>query len=96
MAFIKERILSRREGQIFFWGSITYILLYVLSITIVPKETPFKFILWMGAFMPIALAIFYFKIGGFKKEFESSTMDTIYIVGVLLVPVLVTIYSKLS
>jgi len=95
MNFIKERILNRREGQIFFWGSIIYLLLFISSQIVFTHKTSFSFILWMGGYMPLVLAIFYFKIGGFKKNYKSNNFDSALMGVISIVPIIVTIFAKL-
>lgn len=88
MLYLKEVFLGRREGKIVLFVSAVYLVIGTLA-NALPTQIPLsEFYRWMCFFMPIVMLIFYLKIGGFKKHFESGAFNTIMLTVVSLTPVL--------
>jgi len=90
MNFIKERLLSTREGQIVFWGSVVYIILFATSKTIFTERAWFSFILLMSGYMPLFLFGFYFKMGGFKNSYKSNNFNAVGMGVIAIIPLIIT------
>jgi hypothetical protein len=92
MFYLKEIFLHRREGKIVLLVSIFYLAAYGL-LKAFPTINPLsEFYTWMCGFMPIPMLIFYLQMGGFKRRFESSLLNTVILAIVSFTPV----FMKLS
>lgn len=96
VSFLRDRLFNRREGQIVFWGSIIYMILFASSKAIFTERAWFSFALWMGAYMPLFLTVFYIKMGGFNKTYESTKFNIIFIGVIAMIPIIVTVSSNLG
>jgi hypothetical protein len=96
MNYIKERFLNKPEGQIVFWGSIIYTLLFVSSITVLTEDAWYSFMFWMGGFMPIILLLEYLRVGGFKRSYESENFNAVMIGVIAIIPIIVTASSYIE
>lgn len=90
MNYIRERLLSNREGKIVFWGSIIHALLFASSLTLLTEKAWYSFILFMGAFMPLFLVLMYLKLGGFSKSYESSDFNAVILGVIAIIPLITT------
>ena len=88
MSYIKEIFLGRREGKIVVFVSLFYLLTWGLLRAFPGINALSEFYIWMCGFMPIIMLIFYSSIGGFKREFDSGTFNTVLLAMVSLTPVI--------
>lgn len=92
MHYFKEIFLGRREGKIVLLVSFFYLIVFGI-LKAFPAINPLsELYTWMCSFMPVPMLIFYLKIGGFKRSFESSLFNTVILAVVSLMPV----FMKLS
>ncbi|MFZ2449044.1 MAG: hypothetical protein WAW36_00795 [Methylovulum miyakonense] len=62
---------------------------------LVPSAAPVQgFYGWFALFMPIPMLLFFFQVGGFKKNFRSTAFSTCILVA--LVPVFVQLKQVLE
>ncbi len=96
MSYLKEIFLGRREGKIVLFVSMFYLAVYGI-LRALPQINPIsEFYTWMCGFMPIVMLIFYLKMGGFKRSFESGLFYTACLVVISFTPVLMKLYASLK
>ena len=87
--------LKAREGRIFFWAASIYIAIWLvadLGSIVLPLP---RSLVWLAGYMPIALLVVFYQIGGFKATFKSDWFNTSAISFVALVPVFVSMNLSL-
>ena len=94
--YAKTIFIERREGKIVLFGSLIYLLVWAVHM-INPSLLPIPlFYALISPFIPFALALSYFKMGGFKRRgFESGWFNTSLLLVVLLAPLLVNAYAAI-
>lgn len=88
MSYVKEIFLSRREGKIVVFVSLSYLLTWGLLRAFPGINALSEFYIWMCGFMPVIMLIFYFSMGGFKRQFDSGTFNSAMLAIVSLTPVI--------
>jgi hypothetical protein len=87
----KPTWFKTREGLVLLVASAIYVSIWAVGKHgSIPLPLP-TFLTWIGIYMPVALALAFFQIGGMKKDFRSSWFNTSMMVLMALVPVLVVL-----
>jgi hypothetical protein len=86
MSYLNEVFLTRREGKFVLLVSLFYLSLFCVLKALSASGQATGFYTWMCGFMPVAMLIFYFEIGGFKRRFKSSMFNMAILVLVSLLP----------
>ncbi len=90
------QLLKTREGLIAVIGSTVYGLMGLFAQYAPTVASVSGFYGWFALFMPIPLFLFFVKVGGFRKNFESNWFDTGIMIGVALIPVILKIESLIK
>jgi hypothetical protein len=93
---LSKVLLKTREGLIVVVASLIY-----LTIGLSAKFSPsiasfFGFIGFMALFMPIFLILVFFKMRGFKSNFQSNWYNTAAMLFVALIPAIVVAKSAIA
>lgn len=88
--------VQTREGVIVFGASLFYIVIWLItnfmpSFTLVPG-----FVILMAPYMPFFLLLFFLRIGGFKRNFQSGWFNSVMILIVACVPFITLIQAEMS
>ena len=90
---ISELFLQRREGLLVLGASLIYAAIGLLD-KYVPSVAPVTgFYGWFSLFMPLPLLFLYYKIGGFKKVYESSVFNTAIVLFTAAIPIIIKVKS---
>ncbi|HLA34615.1 MAG TPA: hypothetical protein VJ001_07080 [Rhodocyclaceae bacterium] len=93
---IISNAIGTREGQIFLFASLLYFSVGTLA-KFAPSVIPISsFVSWAFQFMPVILALFYIKLGGFSKTFESSLFTIAMMLVVAAFPILMKVYPLIA
>ena len=93
LSHIRDNLLGTREGQILVFASVLYLGVGALA-KFVPSVVPLSpFYAWLCLLMPVPLALFYVKLGGFSKRFKSGAFNSTIMALVAAWPALVKVYA---
>ncbi|KJV06841.1 hypothetical protein VZ94_08675 [Methylocucumis oryzae] len=77
-------------------ASLFYLILFGV-LKAFPAINPLsEFFTWFCSFMPIPMLLFYLKMGGFKRNFESDWFNTVMLIVVSLWPVFMKLYMLIN
>lgn len=86
---IRQSLTQTRDGLLVLAACAVYLPLGLLA-KFAPSAAPVQgFYGWLALFMPIPMLLFFFRVGGFKKDFRSTAFSTCILIVVALVPVIV-------
>jgi hypothetical protein len=94
--YLAKCLLKTREGLILIGFGLMY-----LAIGLSAKLSPsiasvFGFFGFLALFMPVALLLFFIRIGGYRRDFQSTLFNTSVMLLVAFVPVIVVVYAVIS
>ncbi|BCA78566.1 hypothetical protein [Desulfuromonas sp. AOP6] len=90
---LSKSLFKTREGLILVFSSVIYLAIGVSAKLSPPVAAVFGFIGLMAFFMPVFLLLFFFKIGGYRRDFLSTWFNTVVMLTVGLVPVIIVTKS---
>lgn len=95
MAKLTEVFVRRREGLIVFFASLVYLVLGLLA-KLAPAVAPVGgFYGMLSLYLPFALMLAYWQMGGFKTAFESGAFNTFIVAAIALLPLALKVKSLL-
>ncbi len=84
-----------REGRIFFWAVSIYFMIWFAA-EFGGLKTPLPHsVVFMSGYMPFAMALFFYQLGGFRRDFQSGWFNTGLLLTASLIPVLVWLHGLL-
>jgi len=93
---IRQSLTQTRDGLLTLAACVVFLALGLLA-KFAPSAAPVQgFYGWFALFMPIPMLLFFFQVGGFKKDFKSTVFSTCILVMVALIPVLVKLKQVLG
>jgi len=85
-----------REGRIVFWAvSIYFMIWFAIDFGKLRSPLP-SFVTLMSGYMPFVLLLFFYQLGGFRRDFKTGWFNTAVLLGVALMPFLVWASSLVS
>lgn len=90
---LSKALFKTREGLILVFSSVIYLAIGVSAKLSPPVASVFGFIGLMAFFMPVFLLLFFFKIGGYRRDYLSTWFNTVVMLTVALVPVIIVTKS---
>lgn len=93
---LSNTLFRTHEGIILVFSSIVYLAIGFSAKLSQSVASIFGFVGFMAFFMPIVLLVFFIKIGGYKKNYISTWLNTAIMLTVALIPVIIAAKSALS
>jgi uncharacterized membrane protein YcgQ (UPF0703/DUF1980 family) len=94
--YLSKCLLQTREGLILIIFAFIYLVIG-LSAKLSPYiGSAFGFFGLIARFMPVALLLFFIRIGGFRREFQTTIFNTLVMLIVAFIPVFVVVNAVIS